>query len=191
MVLQFNSKQAVLFDKWRERLRVAVVGEYDRLSDTRSGFNITAVGPLEGLLERLVFIRQVPAALYSRLVCLMDVNLDPFPFGGGVTLMESCLCDVPFLTLPFKQTVHQLGAGIVSKMAHPDNGSLGQRMVAHSQEEFVANAVVLAAASHHKKASPSSAPWMKCRDGTFMSQLDDEAITEWSEFLQRIAWQHW
>jgi hypothetical protein len=34
----------------------------------------------------------MPHDLYSKLVCGVDVTLDPFPFGGGVTLTDSLLC---------------------------------------------------------------------------------------------------
>lgn len=30
---------------------------------------------------------------YARLVCNTDITLDTFPFGGGVTLTDSLLCD--------------------------------------------------------------------------------------------------
>jgi hypothetical protein len=33
---------------------------------------------------------------YIRLVCLTDVTLDPFPFGGGVTLTDTLTCLNPF-----------------------------------------------------------------------------------------------
>jgi len=33
----------------------------------------------------------------------MDVNLDTFPFGGGLTLADSVACSVPFVTLPDAQ----------------------------------------------------------------------------------------
>ena len=43
---------------------------------------------------------QMAKAEYEKLLCQMSVNLDPFPFGGGVTLWDSVHCHVPFVTLP-------------------------------------------------------------------------------------------
>jgi len=45
----------------------------------------------------------VKHSTYKQLLCSMHINLDPYPFGGGVTLMDSCLCGVPFVTLPNQQ----------------------------------------------------------------------------------------
>jgi hypothetical protein len=48
----------------------------------------------------------------------MHVTLDPFPFGGGVTLVDSLSCEVPvpFVTSAALQTVHRLGAGFVAAL---------------------------------------------------------------------------
>jgi hypothetical protein len=74
----------------------------------------------------------MPHDLYARLVCSADVTLDPFPFGGGVTMTDSLLCRrqpdirltypedeaksrtfvVPFVTSSALQTVHAIGSGI-------------------------------------------------------------------------------
>ena len=38
-----------------------------------------------------------------KLLCAMDVTLDPFPFGGGVTLADAITCHVPYVTLGNEQ----------------------------------------------------------------------------------------
>lgn len=45
------------------------------------------------LIDRVVFVNQRPHAEYMLLLCALDVSLDPFPFGGGVTLCD-CLEDL-------------------------------------------------------------------------------------------------
>jgi hypothetical protein len=52
----------------------------------------------------------------------MHVTLDPFPFGGGVTLVDSLSCEepVPFVTAAALQTVHRLGAGFVAALSHEE-----------------------------------------------------------------------
>lgn len=203
LVLQFNSKQALLFDQWRERLRTAVVAEFTLASVDAGRTNSRRASNMDvqSLLRRLVFIKQVPPAMYVQLVCLMDVNLDPFPFGGGVTLMDSCHCDVPFVTLPQQQTVHQLGVGIAQKLAYTDaatatSGAEHVSMVAHTVDEFVTRAVTLASASRARKvyarafnlsAATDNPPWMKCQNNTYVSLLDQQTVSEWFAFLQRIA----
>ena len=45
-----------------------------------------------------------------------DVMLDPFPFGGGVTTLEALSTCTPVITLPSRQTVPQLAAGMIDTM---------------------------------------------------------------------------
>ena len=40
-----------------------------------------------------------------------DLTLDPFPFGGGVTMLESLSQNTPFITFPKEQSVLNLGDG--------------------------------------------------------------------------------
>ena len=42
--------------------------------------------------------------------------LDPFPFGGGVTTLEALSTCTPVITLPSRQTVPQLAAGMIDTM---------------------------------------------------------------------------
>ena len=42
---------------------------------------------------------QLPYAEFMALQCRADVALDPFPFGGGVTMLEAVACRTPFITL--------------------------------------------------------------------------------------------
>jgi hypothetical protein len=42
--------------------------------------------------------------------------LDPFPFGGGVTTLESLSVYTPVITLPSRQSVPQLAAGMIQTM---------------------------------------------------------------------------
>ena len=43
--------------------------------------------------------------------------LDPYPFGGGVTILEATAVSTPFITLPSRQTVPALASGMLRKMA--------------------------------------------------------------------------
>lgn len=51
-------------------------------------------------------------------VCACDVFLDPYPFGGGVTALEALHCGLPIVTLPTRQSVHQLAAGFTQASGH-------------------------------------------------------------------------
>merc|ERR1711991_376254 len=45
------------------------------------------------------------------------MGLDPYPFGGGVTILESLAVSTPVLTLPGLQTVPALADGMVTTIA--------------------------------------------------------------------------
>ena len=50
------------------------------------------------------------------------MSLDPFPFGGGVTMLESLTQNTPYITFPLEQSVLQLGDGFY-KFLEARNGT--------------------------------------------------------------------
>ena len=152
ILLSRNGKQSI----WEESLRTRLVTTITTLWEKDKTQNISASGTqqttLQALFTRVVFVNQMQHVPYEQLVCSMDVTLDTFPFGGGVTLsdglggcgvhmrntsakstggqpktstsMESdetahdhCISPiVPFVTSGQLQSVHQIGAGIASKL---------------------------------------------------------------------------
>lgn len=66
--------------------------------------------------HRVFFVPQMAYKDYMDFLCRMDVSLDPFPFGGGVTLTDLfsgyCKYSVPFVTSGLLQSVHPIGSGI-------------------------------------------------------------------------------
>jgi len=67
--------------------------------------------------NRIFFLEgQLEYKSYLDLVCSADVTLDPFPFGGGVTILESIACGVPVVSDGNKQTVFNLADGWMKKM---------------------------------------------------------------------------
>ncbi len=68
----------------------------------------------------------------------IDITLDCFPHNSGTTLLESLYMGLPFVTLAGRPSVGTLGHAILA--------GLGQtEWVAHSEDEYVAIAVALAA----------------------------------------------
>ena len=88
ILLSRNGKQSV----WEESLRTRLVTTITTLWENDKTQNISAESTLqttlEALLIRVVFIHQMQHVQYEQLVCSMDVTLDTFPFGGGVTLSD-------------------------------------------------------------------------------------------------------
>jgi predicted O-linked N-acetylglucosamine transferase (SPINDLY family) len=58
-----------------------------------------------------VWVASLSPQEYVSLLAAGDVMLDPFPFGGGVTTLESLAVCTPVVTLPPSQSVPQLAAG--------------------------------------------------------------------------------
>jgi predicted O-linked N-acetylglucosamine transferase (SPINDLY family) len=88
--------------------------------------------------DRLVFAEgtvwpQWPGDFYSQI----DISLDTYPFGGGITTLESLWNGVPVIT--------RRGTTFVSRLAADYLNLIGKGCwVADTEEEFVAKAVNLA-----------------------------------------------
>ena len=181
ILLSRNGKQSV----WEESLRIRLVATITTLWENNKTQSFSAGSTqqtiLEALLIRVVFINQMQHVQYEQLVCSMDVTLDTFPFGGGVTLsdglggcgvhmrntnakstgaqpntstsMESdktahdhCISPiVPFVTSGQLQSVHQIGAGIASKLG-PDMSNYAKSV---RDREPTINADTARAEFHH------------------------------------------
>jgi hypothetical protein len=66
---------------------------------------------VSGLLSRIVWLASLTPQEYVTMLAIGDVMLDPFPFGGGVTTLESVAVCTPVVTFPSEQSVPQLAAG--------------------------------------------------------------------------------
>lgn len=133
---------------------------------------------IKNLSERLVFVDQMSTDMYTEFVCAMNVTLDPFPFGGGVTMSDSVACGVPFVTLGAAQTVHRLAEGFANAM------SLSDLFVADDLDTYVAKATALAhgRSRHHNSTQVKD----MLHVGSTKLFEDTSAIREWHRFLIRL-----
>ena len=60
----------------------------------------------------------------------IDIALDPFPFGGGITTCDALWMGVPVVTLRGQTAVGRGGTSILSNIGMPG-------LIAHSQEEYI------------------------------------------------------
>lgn len=88
-------------------------------------FSRHAIAPGRLILEGPSPRSQLVAA-YNK----MDIALDPFPFGGGVTTAEALWMGVPVVTLRGNRWVSRVGESILSTVGLPD-------LVAGDEEEYV------------------------------------------------------
>jgi predicted O-linked N-acetylglucosamine transferase (SPINDLY family) len=77
--------------------------------------------------------RQKYFAAYSKI----DITLDPFPFTGGTTSVESLWMGVPLVTLAGDSLISRQGVGVLMNAGLPD-------WIAEDEEEYVAKAVLFA-----------------------------------------------
>jgi len=73
----------------------------------------------ENVLSRIQWISPLSPTEYLILLAIGDVMIDPYPFGGGVTTLESLAMCTPVVTLPSEQTVPALATGILRAMQLP------------------------------------------------------------------------
>ena len=80
-------------------------------STTTNNNKLLNEGIVDSYLNRIIWLDSLNPAEYLMLLAIGDVMLDPFPFGGGVTTLESLAVCTPVITLPDAQSVPQLATG--------------------------------------------------------------------------------
>ena len=130
---------------------------------------------LGGGEERIVFVEQLPYDEYYGLVCAADVNLDPFPFGGGVTMLESLGCGVPIVTDVDMLKVFHLGNAWLELSGLADMGGDGS---------YTERALELAKLMNSRRRETSNEIKRAVRGNLFE---DKRAVSEWEDFLVRAA----
>jgi hypothetical protein len=116
-------------ERWRktltERITTCSAGGSTQCSavtaNLRANDDTTVASPVDatwdvasvvsGLLTRIVWLASLTPQEYVTMLAIGDVMLDPFPFGGGVTTLESVAVCTPVVTFPSGQSVPQLAAG--------------------------------------------------------------------------------
>jgi len=87
--------------------------------------------------NRIEFVERVPWPQYIQTYQRIDIGLDPFPYGGGITTCDALWMGVPVITLRGKTAVGRGGTTILSNL------NLDQ-LVARSLEQYMTTATALA-----------------------------------------------
>ncbi len=87
--------------------------------------------------DRLEFVARQSWERYLETWTRIDVALDPFPYGGGITTCDALWMGVPVVTLCGKTAVGRGGKSILSNIGLPD-------LVAETSRQYVERAVSLA-----------------------------------------------
>jgi protein O-GlcNAc transferase len=130
--------------------------------------------------ERLLFAGPSPAREYLEAYREIDVALDPFPYNGGSTNVDTVWMGVPLVTLAGRLPVQRAGTALLNAIGMPD-------LVAHSPEQYVNIALYLAGAvqklpalRNHLRQAVAESPLM---DDPGMARALDEAY--------RDMWRRW
>ena len=100
--------------------------------------------------DRLEFARRVPLPDYLRLFQNLDLGLDPFPYNGHTSTLDSLWMGVPVVTLAGRTAVARGGVSILSNVGLPE-------FIARSEQDYVDIALASAASS----ASACSTQWSR------------------------------
>jgi hypothetical protein len=141
VLLSRTTRQRVWENAFRVRLTQALLDAASK-NETKDNFKSAS------LLRRVIYVNQMQHSQYQQLLCSVDVALDTFPFGGGVTLSDAiggyCRPVVPFVTAGPLQSVHQIGAGIAAKvneLRYTTDLSHGKTKTTASTSSIVAQSV--------------------------------------------------
>jgi hypothetical protein len=129
-----------LMNRWSQELSDRILS-----SSSSSDSDIPVVQIKKFLDEFLVWLPSLSPEEYLLMNALGDMMIDPFPFGGGVTTLESFYMCTPVITLPDQQNVPQLTSGMLLTLAERGMDDPTRRkeflkqLVVHSQEEYLEN----------------------------------------------------
>jgi protein O-GlcNAc transferase len=130
--------------------------------------------------DRVEFVAKQPWDTYIRTYQRIDVALDPFPYGGGITTCDALWMGVPVVSLSGKTAVGRGGRSILNNIGLPE-------LVANSPEQYLHIATDLAGDSRRLSNLRHG-----LRDRMKSSPLMDEAgFTRELEEAYRIMWRAW
>jgi predicted O-linked N-acetylglucosamine transferase (SPINDLY family) len=110
----------------------------------------------------------------------IDISLDPFPYNGGTTTLDSLWMGVPVVTMAGRLAVQCAGASLLSGVGLAD-------LIAHSPEEYLRAALFLAEA-----VAKTPALRRNVREALQRSPLMDEgAVVRSVERAYREMWRDW
>lgn len=135
--------------------------------------------------DRVFWLAPMDPDQWLTLLALGDVMLDPFPFGGGVTSLESLAVCTPVVTLAARQTVPALAAGMLSAMAQAvadvDQRRRISNMSVASIEAYVAAV---------RELLDDDDALLRTREAISMSSSaifeQQESVLDWSLLLQQL-----
>jgi len=130
--------------------------------------------------ERVRFLGGTPHQEHLAAFHHVDVALDPFPYGGGVSTCDALAMGVPVIALLGQTVTGRSSAGIVTAMGRAD-------LVAPTIRAYVTSAIAFAA-----DRAKCAAERAKIRQAFFASPVGNPTLyTRYVERLYRELWYKW
>lgn len=126
--------------------------------------------------NRLVFVKRMPFDQYINLYQSIDLCVDPFPYNGGTTSLQSIWMGVPVLTLAGRSTQSRVGAAVLER------AGLSQ-FIAQSVEEYKKKAV-----NWSMNLSDLNSIRLSIRPRLKSSKIESKAITNLVEDAYLKMW---
>ena len=132
------------------------------------------------VVDRFNFVDRQPVDHYFRTWSRVDVALDPFPYGGGITTFDALWMGVPVLTLEGRTAVGRGGCSILSQLGMSD-------WIAKNSADYIPAAKRLTA-DHCRLAELRRELRARIEDS---SLRDGAAYARDVEAAYRKIWQQW
>jgi protein O-GlcNAc transferase len=125
--------------------------------------------------DRIVFVRRMQQPAFMNFLTLVDVLLDPFPYGGGNSSLEAFSFGVPVVTLPTEFLRGRITQAFCRRLGV-------ENCIARDVKEYVEIAVRLG-------SDRSFRDWVHGQIMANQSRLfeEDAAVRDWEAFLQRVV----
>jgi len=124
--------------------------------------------------QRLIWLPNMGISSYLNIIKLLDVMLDPYPFGGCNTSFEAFDFNVPVVTMPTKYLNGRFTFGMYKKMGFID-------LVADSPQTYIKLAVRCATDRKWREVIQE-----KINRNKILLFQEQESVKEWSEFLESV-----
>jgi protein O-GlcNAc transferase len=125
--------------------------------------------------DRMVFLPRQDQLRFNNLLMVMDVLLDPFPFGGGMSSLEAFSLGAPVVTLPTPFLRGRFTQAFYRRLGV-------EACIARDVEDYVQLAVRLASDAELNR---------QVREQILAGQgrlfEDDGAVRDWERFLRSVA----
>ena len=187
-ILRLDSNAVVLFmhdpkkPSWTQLLKARFKQTAEALTKEDPKLGALALTALSN--GRIHFADKLPHTEYIKFMLSVDVHLDPFPFGGGLTTAELLGLHLPVVTLPGKHRSGRLTTAMYAKMGLRDTDL---SLVAKDRSQYAKLAARLGTDEQFNRRVTDAIG--RQRDVLFSPESHSNTVRQWSSFLKSAVHQ--